>query len=125
MTLYFDENFPQYLTEALRLFKYDVTHVLDDHDPGTDDTELFAALGKSGGIWISHDQGVKRKPHERKAMIDAGIGAFIFTGRAKRNPRQMMVFVMQHIEDILLLASKTKLPFIYGLSDRGKFDRFE
>ena len=122
MTLFFDENFPQYLPEALRLFRYNARHVLDNHSPGVDDTTLFAELGQRGWIWVSHDKGVKRKPHERRAMMDAGIGAFIFTGRVRRSPPQMMIFVLEHIDEMLDLAQRTKLPFIFGISDRGKFE---
>jgi len=122
LTLLFDENFPPYLPEALRLFGYDAKHVLDDHSKGIEDTALFAEIGLNGWTWISHDKGIRRKPHERRAMQDAGIGAFIITGRSHRSARQMMIFIMQHIEELLRLDENTTRPFVIGLSDRGKFE---
>lgn len=123
MTLCFDENFPPYLPEALRLFKYDAWHVLEHFKSGTSDVDVFAALGAKNWFWVSHDKGVKRKPHERRAMEAAGIGAFIFTGRARRNAPGMMIFVLQHIDEILEYCNRTARPFVIGISDRAKFER--
>jgi len=123
LRLFFDENFPPYLPEALRLFGFDAGHVLEDHDPGTNDVDLFEELGRQGWIWISHDKGAKRKPHERRALMAAGVGAFIFTGRSKRTAVQMMIFVLSYIDEMLELAERTRKAFIYGLSDRGRFER--
>lgn len=123
MKLFFDENFPPYLPEALRLFGFDAIHALEEHEAGTTDVELFAELGDKGWIWVSHDKGAKRKPHERRALIAAGLGAFIFTGRSKRTAVQMMIFVLSHIDEMIDLATRVRKPFIYGLSDRGKFER--
>ena len=123
MTLYFDENFPKQIVAALCLFDYDAKHVLDEFDPGTDDTEMFPAIAASEGLWISHDKGVKRKPHEQRALVEAGLGAFIFTGRTSRTPREMLIFVFRHVDEILKTASHRTPPYVYGLSDRGKLER--
>lgn len=125
MTFCFDENFPEYLTEAIRLFGYNVEHVVPHFGKGTDDTLLFPELARRGWDWVSHDKGVTRKPHERAAMRGAGIGAFILTGRAQRSPQQMMIFVLQHIDEMVRLAERTHRPFIYGLSDRPKIQRLD
>ena len=66
---------------------------------------------------------MKRKKHQREAMRQAGIGAFIFTGRAQKSVEEMMIKILQRFPEIEELASTTQKPFIYGIPDRGKAEK--
>ncbi len=58
-------------------------------------------------------------------MKQAGVGAFIFTGRAEKSVEQMTIKILQHLDEIEHLAQGTNRPFIFGISDRGAIERLE
>jgi hypothetical protein len=58
-------------------------------------------------------------------MIQAGIGAFIFTGRADKSLEEMTIKILQHLDEIESLISNTRRPFVFGISDRGKIERLD
>ncbi len=123
MTLLFDENFPQYLPEALRLFGIEAEHTLDRLPASTSDVEVFTFLRAKGWAWVTHDKGVKRKKHERAAILEAGVGAFVLTGSVRRSAVEILRFILDVLDEMQDYAQRTSPPFIYGISDRGKFER--
>jgi hypothetical protein len=74
---------------------------------------------------VTQDKKIKRKKHELQALRRAGIGAFIFTGRAERDLDSMMMLVLKNFGEIQRLAAETARPFIFGISDKGSFDRLD
>jgi PIN like domain len=122
-TLLFDENFPQSIPRALREFDYAAQHTLEHLAKGTPDEAVFKFLRERGWFWVSHDRRVKRNPHQRAALLTADIGAFILTGSVQRTAREMMTFMLECIDEIILRAARVNRPFIIGVSDRLKFDR--
>jgi predicted nuclease of predicted toxin-antitoxin system len=125
LTLLFDENFPPELPEALRLFGVSAVHTLDRLPAGTEDLTVFAFLREHGWYWVTHDKGVKRKKHEQEAVIREGVGVFYLTGRVQRSDIQMLRFVLEHLDDMHHVIARVRPPFIYGISDRGKFERLK
>jgi hypothetical protein len=123
LTLLFDESFPHYLPEALRLFGIAAEHTLDQLPPSTPDVEMFAFLRDKAWAWVTHEPDVKRKKHERAAILEAGVGAFVLTGSVKRSAIEMLRFVLDVLDEMQEHARRTPPPFIYGVSDRGKFER--
>jgi predicted nuclease of predicted toxin-antitoxin system len=123
LTLLFDENFPPYLPKALRLFGVEAQHCKEQGLEGEDDTVIFQFLRQRGWIWVTHDKGVKRKKHEREAFIQAGIGAFVYTGSVQRSAKEMMVFTLQIVDELESIILSTRPPFVYAITDRKKFER--
>jgi len=122
-TFLFDENFPPAIPTALRLFAFDTVHTLDQLARGTPDEEIFAFLAARGWYWVSHDRRVVRNPHQRAALITAGIGAFILIGRVHRTTEQMMAFMVTAMGDLVRCTTTIKRPFVIGITDRRKLER--
>jgi len=122
-TFLFDENFPPAIPLALRAFEFDTHHSLDHLPRGAADEVVFAFLAKNGWYWMSHDRRVVRNPHQRAAMVEAGIGAFILTGRVQRSATEMMAFVVSCMNTIVAHTTKVTRPFVIGISDRRVYDR--
>jgi len=72
---------------------------------------------------VTQDERIRRHPHQRQALLAAGVGAFILTGRADRNVEQMMQFLLGRLDEFRQLAQSTTRPFIFGVPDRGKIER--
>jgi hypothetical protein len=125
LTFLFDENISHFIVDALKALGKPVAYLTDILPRGTQDVTLFSKLGELGWFLVTQDKRIKRKKHELEALRQAGIGAFIFTGRAERDVDSMMVLLLRHFSEIQRLASETKRPFIFGVSDRGSFDRLD
>lgn len=98
-------------------------HVLDHLPRGTGDEQVFSFAAAEGWLLVTQDANIRRKPHQRAALIQAGIGAFILTGRAQRSVEDMMAFLLGRFTDINALAAATTPPFIFGVPDRGRIER--
>jgi PIN like domain len=125
LTFLFDENISQLVVDALKALGKPVVYLTDILPRGTDDLTLFSRLGELGWFLVTQDKKIKRKKHELEALRRAGLGAFIFTGRAERDVDSMMVLVLKSFNEIQTLATQTKRPFIFGISDRGSIDRLD
>jgi hypothetical protein len=86
---------------------------------------MFAKLGQLGWYLVTQDENIKRKKHEREAMKQERIGAFIFTGRAERNIDSMMILILKHFEQMETFAVSTSRPFVFGISYKRASDRLD
>ena len=115
-----DENVSHKIAKALEALGRNVVHLYDVLPRGTEDPEMLAELGRRGLFLITQDKKIKRKSHERRALIQAKVGAFIFMGRADKSVDDLMVKILGHMDEFGRLAQETERPFIFGIPDRGK-----
>lgn len=125
MTFLFDENISQLVVDALKALGKPVAYLTDILPRGTDDITLFSRLAELGWFLVTQDKKIRRKKHELEALRRAGLGAFIFTGRAERDVDSMMMLVLKSFNEMQTLATETKRPFIFEISDRGSIDRLD
>jgi hypothetical protein len=125
LTFLFDENISQLIVDALKALGKPVAYLTDILPRGTDDIALFSRLGELSWFLVTHDKKIKRKNMNWKHYGGPAIGAFIFTGRAERDVDSMMMLVLKHFNEIQRLATETARPFIFGISDKGSFDRLD
>jgi predicted nuclease of predicted toxin-antitoxin system len=120
----FDENMPPRVAAALQaLGTCEARHVVDHLPRGTPDEQVFEFAAARGWVLVTQDIRIRRNPHQRAALLQAGIGAFILTGRGGRSVEQMMIFLLERFPHILEAAAATRPPFIWGVPDRGRLDR--
>jgi hypothetical protein len=125
LTFLFDENISQLVVDALKALGKPVAYLTDILPRGTDDITLFSRLAELGWFLVTQDKKIRRKKHELEALRRVGLGAFIFTGRAERDLDSMMMLVLKSFNEMQTLATETKRPFIFGISDRGSIDRLD
>jgi hypothetical protein len=70
---------------------------------------------------------MSRRPAQRRAIVDAGLGVFVFTGRAlaQRSFREIASFVLSVADEMIARAGSTRRAFIWGISDRRVFERLD
>lgn len=125
MTFLFDENISPDICAALKALKKPVEHVLDVPELGreTPDERTFAFLAEhEDWFLITQDKKMGRKKHQRAAMRQAVVGAFIFTGKAEKSNDEFMVLILRVWPEIERRAAGMQRPFIVGISDRHVFD---
>jgi predicted nuclease of predicted toxin-antitoxin system len=125
LTFLFDENISPAIVRALKELGKPVAYLTDILPRGTDDAMIFQKLGELGWFLVTQDQNIKRKKHEREALKQASIGAFIFTGRGVRDIDSMTILILKHFQQIEAYANSTRRPFIFGISDKGSIDRLD
>jgi len=87
---------------------------------------MLSFLGaKDDWLLVTQDTRITKRPHERKALMDADLGAFFFTGRAEKSVEQLLILILECLPEIERYASRTVRPFLIGISDQGKFKRLE
>lgn len=98
-------------------------HLVDHLPRGTPDGEVFTFVASQQWLLVTQDVRMRRNPHQRRALLETGIGAFILTGRTNRSVEQMMIFLLERFPQILRIAAGTTPPFIFGVPDRGRIER--
>jgi hypothetical protein len=120
-----DENISPKIAAAMRAIDQPVSHALDIVARGTPDEELFRVVADAGLFLVTQDQNMARKKHQRAALLSAGVGVFIFTGKASRDLLGFTTLISQTLPRMIALATDTPVPFIWGISDRRDFTRLD
>jgi predicted nuclease of predicted toxin-antitoxin system len=122
--LLLDENMPPKVADALHaLGTVEAYHVTKYLPRGTADVEVFAFLADKDWVLVTQDERIRKRPHELAALRGANVGAFILTGRTNRTVEEMLSFLAACLGEMRKLVEKTRRPYIYGISDKRKFDR--
>jgi hypothetical protein len=97
-------------SEILKQAGLSVERHSDHFAPGAKDTEWLEAIAKQDWIAITHDQRIRYKPNELRAVLDHGVGLIVVVGDAPY-PDLAAAFVAA-APKILEFIEKQKRPFI-------------
>jgi hypothetical protein len=125
-----DEHFPPQLAQALQALDQEdcqYRHSPSEFGKGAKDEVIYAGIQERGWFLVTLDKKMTRNPAQRQAMLDAGLGVFVFTGSSlgQRPFRAIVSVVLGVTDDILRIAGTTPRPFIWGISDQRKFNRLD
>lgn len=122
MRFVFDENISDRIVRALRDLDYPCLHSTDLVSRGATDEELIAAVRAADAFLVTQDRQIARRPHQRAALFAAGIGAFVFTGRAADSIKTLALLIQKVFPEMEARAESTPRPFVFTVTDRGHFD---
>jgi len=122
MTFFFDNNLSPKLVNGLKAFGENVTHLRVHFSGATQDSVWLPKIGKKGWVLITADKKIRRKPHERQALKDNRVGAFVFSVTGLDHCEWIRLTVRRWSE-IKNFASKTTPPYIYRVPSRGKIEQ--
>ncbi len=130
MIFLLDATFPPQLGRALQELDQEdcqYRHAPAEFGAAATDEAIFAAIRERDWFLITLDAKMSKHPAQRQAILDAGLGVFVFTGSslAQRSFREIVAFVIGVTDTILDKAQTTKRPFIWGISDRRVFARLD
>lgn len=117
-----DNNLSHKVAAALAALDLPFHHSTDILPANTDDEDLIPEVAARGWILVTQDKKIRKRKHERAAMIQSGIGAFIYMGQADKSLEEMMRMLLRDLPEMRKLVSKRRPPFVFGISDRGKFE---
>ena len=128
MIFLLDSSLPPRLAQALQLFDQEdcqYRHCTEVFGAGAHDEAMLAGVRERGWFLVTHDVRLSRQPAQRQALLESGIGVFVFTGLAERTVREFAAFVLECAGAMAYQAAKTKAPFIWGISDHRRFTRLD
>ena len=125
MHILFDENVPNKMVEGLISLtalasKLDITisSVKLLNKTGTPDDKVLDLVGKNG-ILITYDKDFKTQQHLYPIIKEYNIGVFFIRQPKIKTFWLLVKLVVEHWEQILLLAEKNDKPFIFEVTKTG------
>ena len=85
MIFLLDANFPPQLARALQALDQEdcqFLHSPDEFGAEAPDEVIFEGIKGRGWFLITLDAKMSKRPAQRQAILDAGLGVFVFMGRA-------------------------------------------
>lgn len=119
MRFLFDENLPLPAARALRDVGEAVSHVQLEDLRGLQDIALAALLRDGGWVFVTADTKIAKRVQERAALISAGVGAFVFSGKAQRTGAEWLALIFRRWSDIKRYAVSHGPPYLVQVPDRG------
>lgn len=107
------------MVDALRAAGLVVIGHADRFEHDTDDTEWLQVAGESGWVVLTKDANIRRNEIERRALIDAGVAAFMLA-RADLTGATMAKLWVESIPKLLRTLEAHAPPFIATLSASGQ-----
>lgn len=118
-----DNNISHKIAVALSALDLTFHHITEILPADTPDEDFFPEIARLGWILVTQDKMIRKRKHERLAMKQAGIGAFVYMGRADKSLTEMTRMLLRDVHNMRAHLAKTTSPFVIGISDKGKFER--
>ena len=85
----------------------------DDHFPeGTEDTVWLEEIGKSNWVVLTKDKCIRKRQHEREALIAASVRMFVLTAGKDLRGEEMAQIFIDNISRMERMIRKQPAPFI-------------
>jgi PIN like domain len=96
-----------------------VVEIHDDHFPqDVHDVEWLRDVGPRGWIVLTRDDQIRHRFHERTALIQAGVRAFVLARRSLSGPAMAEAFV-QALPAMRRFVARYQAPFIARVTQAG------
>ena len=120
-TFYIDASVPKAVRVAIASVRDDVLYAGGPDAPteDTDDDVWLPLAGAADWIVIHRDKKIKKRPHERQALLASGVRTFCMTGAGNLTRWQTLVLLAQRWEEIAQTASNYAGPYIYSVTRAG------
>ena len=125
MRFFFDNNLSRHLSDGMRGFQEDTTHLLESFEPGEEDATWLKEIGNRGWFLVTRDERIRKKPAELMALQRHSVGAF-FLGGKSRTRCQLIQQLVRCWPRMKETASNTARPFAFRVPPHGKrLDRIQ
>lgn len=124
--IFFDRSMPRSIADALKAVRRDDVMWLEDAFPhNTKDSDWLPEAGRNGWLVIARDKRIKTRPRERDAVIEHGVGLFVFN--QKHDPTKWEYFKLLGLclDEMERLFAETPRPFIFVIDRAGRILPFD
>ncbi len=129
MKIYFDENIPPQIANALNILQSPFAHenieasnLSDVFGRGSRDETWIVKIANENGVVITQDLNIQRTRHQRELYRKYQMGVIFLKPPSKKGYTywQMVEKIIISWSDIKQAARKTKKPFAYIIKPRSK-----
>jgi len=92
-------------------------------EAGTPDEAWLPEIGRRGWYPVTHDKRIPRKALELQALLQAEVGAFVFTHRRRLTRWEWVELVLRRWAEIASWGDRLERPFVVGIPKRGALRR--
>jgi predicted nuclease of predicted toxin-antitoxin system len=123
--IFIDRSIPRGAADIVKRARSDCCWLEDlfAHDAAED--VWLARAGDEGWIVLTHDKKVRRRQAEREAIMEHGVGCFIFNYKQDLKKFEIAALILAVLEEIETKFKQTARPFIYTVNKTGGFKRIE
>jgi hypothetical protein len=88
-------------------------------DPAMPDEEWLPLVGERGWPVIMRDKRIRRRIREKRALVDAGVQAFVLTGSGQATTWDQVLLLARNWESIERTVQATPGPCLFALTSGG------
>ncbi len=85
--------------------------------------DIAALLREHGWFFVTADRNIRKRIQERTALIGAGVGTFVFSGKSERTGKDWLTLIFRRWSDVVRYAERNPAPFMVQVPDRGAIER--
>ncbi len=119
--IFIDRSIPRSVANRLKEMRGDVLWLEDRFPHDAPDEVWLEEAGRQGWLVITHDAKIRTRPGERRAIMEHGAGCFILTYKQDLTRTDIFDLVFSLLEEMEVLFSRTRRPFIYSVNKSGQF----
>ncbi len=126
MTIYFDENFPPQLAEALNILddKNNVFTTINRYQ-GFSDEKLITEISKNNAILITRDKKMKKFKGERELLIKYKMVVMFYEGSHSKYWDIVRLFIKNWEKITKELSNNKQFPNFFKINVNGKIEKLE
>ncbi len=126
MKIYFDENLSPYLAQGIHNLEkpnnqgIEVLSIKDKFGRGAKDEDWLPEIGKEGGIIITEDFNIFKRPNQKTLINEFGIGVFFLKYKNKKGHLywETVLLLIKHWQEITKISLNTTKPFAFEITER-------
>jgi PIN like domain len=117
---YLDESiYSRSLAEGMREAGANIVTSFETGLAGSTDEKWLAAIGEKSWLALMRDQNIRRRSLERRALVAAGVGAFVCTA-AEATAGEVRAAVTALLQKMVNVAVSEPRPFIFTFGLAGR-----
>ena len=119
--IFFDASIPRSVAQALQKVREDVLWIDDvpDLSQATPYGVWLRRCGAESWLALTRDKKIRRRPAERRAVTEGGVGLFVLAHRKNLTRWEQLRTIVTHLDDMEACYERTVRPFIVNLGSRG------
>jgi hypothetical protein len=123
--IFIDRSIPRGAADIVKRARSDCCWLEDVFDHNAADEVWLTKAGDEGWIVLTHDKKVRRRKAQRDAIMEHGVGCFIFTYKQDLKKVEIAALILAVLEEIETKFEHTPRPFIYTINKTGGFKRIQ
>jgi predicted nuclease of predicted toxin-antitoxin system len=122
--IFIDCSLPRSLADRLKEERDDIIWLGDLFDLDTPDETWLAEAGSKGWLVITHDKRIRKRPDERRVLLESGVGCFILVYKQNLKREEIYELVISVLDKMEENFASTSRPFIYTVDKKGTFREY-